>query len=102
MHLDDQDQRVSRPLPLLPHALPKPDAALLTLTGDREHNLLADEKHVNGAEIEVIKEGEGGQTVVSWVLTGIELASELARTLARVMYFPRRRTMTVFPLYWMM
>jgi hypothetical protein len=35
--------------------------------------LLADEEDVNGAEIEVIEEREGGKPVVSWVLPSVEL-----------------------------
>lgn len=68
-----------------------------------EYNLLADEEHVDGAEVEIIKEREGGQSIVGGVLAGVELPLELAGTTEFEGHgSSRRRTMTVFPLYWIM
>jgi len=61
-------------LPCPSHTRPN----LLSL-GAGECNLLADEEHVDGAEVEIIKEREGGQPVVGGVLAGVELAVELTR-----------------------
>ncbi len=41
--------------------------------GDYTIHLLADEKHVYGAKVEVVKEWEGRQPVISRMLTGIKL-----------------------------
>lgn len=66
------------PRPLLPLALPKQFRLNLLSLGTGKCNLLADEEHVDGAEVEVVKEREGGQSVVGGVLAGVELALELA------------------------
>lgn len=39
----------------------------------RTEDLLADEKHIDCAEIEVVEEGEGSEAVIGRVLAGIEL-----------------------------
>ena len=41
--------------------------------GDYAIHLLADEKHVYGAEVEVVKEREGRQSVIGRMLAGIKL-----------------------------
>ncbi len=52
--------------------------------GQGGQGLLADEQDIDGAQVEVIKEGEGGQAVVGWVLAGVELGHGLsADTAAR-------------------
>ena len=35
--------------------------------------LLGDEKHIYGAEIKVVVEGQRGKTIVGWMLAGIKL-----------------------------
>lgn len=45
--------------------------------GDRIHSL-ADEQDIYGAQVEVVKEGQGGQSVIGRVLAGIELEGRLA------------------------
>ena len=68
--------------------------------------LLGDEEHVDGAQVEVVKEGQGGQAVVGGVLAGVKLQfgqSVGRRALqASGRSETRRRTMMVLPLYWMM
>lgn len=73
--------------------------------GGRGH-LLADEQYINGAQVEIIKEGQGGQAIVGRVLTGIKLdgglvsdcgIQSISRGLERAPH-----TMTVLPLYCMM
>ncbi len=41
--------------------------------GDYAIHLLADEKHVYGAKVEVVKEWEGRQSVIGRMLAGIKL-----------------------------
>lgn len=60
--------------------MPKPYRLNLLSGRTGKYNLLADEEHIDGAEVEVIKEREGGQSVVGGVLAGVELALELAGT----------------------
>jgi hypothetical protein len=41
--------------------------------GGHARYLLADEKHVYGAEVKVVKEGQGSQSIIGRVLASIEL-----------------------------
>ena len=54
---------------------PKPNAARLVLVDMGSHTkyLLADEEHVYGAEVKVVKKWERRQTIVGRMLTSIEL-----------------------------
>lgn len=74
--------------------------------GGGKGHLLADEQYINGAQVEIIKEGQGGQPIVGRVLTRIKLDGGLVsdcgiqsieRGLKRTPH-----TMTVLPLYCMM
>lgn len=65
--------------------------------------LLADEKHIDRAEVEVVEEGECGQPVVGRVLAGVKLRKRSQVWLrSRSPTVGRwQHTMIVFPLYWM-
>lgn len=72
----------------------------LQLRGNGLRDLLADEKHVYGAEIEIVEEWERRKTVVCWVLTSIELQTRVNTVyLSNAVATHRERTMTVLPLY---
>jgi hypothetical protein len=44
--------------------------------GDHTRYLLADEKHIYSAEVEVVKERERGQSIIGRMLSGIKLSKE--------------------------
>lgn len=62
-------------------------------------DLLADEQDVDGAQVEVVKEGKGSQAVVSGVLTGVQLPRSRLAGDRECKAEGRGRTMTVLPLY---
>jgi hypothetical protein len=68
-------------------------------------DLLADEKHVYGAQVEIVVEGEGRKAIVRRVLSGIELCGKEVNSKrpCRCVNAPvvqlGSRTMTVLPLY---
>lgn len=59
--------------------------------------LLADEEHVDSAQIEVVVERERGEAIICRMLTGIKLAISIRPVVDRMTYRPL--TITVFPLY---
>lgn len=91
--------------PPLPHGYcPKPNAARLVL-GMGSHsigNLLADKKHIYGAQVEVVEEWECRKAIIGRMLASVKLKrSQVNRRLYQYLE-EQKRTMTVFPLYWIM
>lgn len=73
---------------------------------DERWRLLANEEHVYGAQVEVVVEGERGETVIRGVLAGVELRWDPCEPREIVMRRGSRGagvlTITVLPLYWTM
>lgn len=63
----------------------------------RRDRLLADEEHVDSAQIKVVVERQCGESIICRMLTGIKLAMGIR--LAGDRLACRSLTMTVFPLY---
>jgi hypothetical protein len=63
----------------------------------RRDRLLADEEHVDSAQIEVVVERQRCESIIRRMLTGIKLAIGIRPVRGRLYY--RSLTMTVFPLY---
>jgi hypothetical protein len=61
--------------------------------------LLADQKHIHSAQVEIIVEGKSSDSLIAGMHTGIELSEipDQSRTRCRKKEFPL--TMTVLPLY---
>lgn len=67
--------------------------------GGRRVRLLADEEHVDSAEIKVVVERQRGKTIIGGMLAGVELVMAIRQVRRRSLNASRRLTMTVFPLY---
>jgi hypothetical protein len=65
----------------------------------REHRLLCNQEHIDGAKVELVEEGLCSKAIVRWMLASIELKTQSAKSQQATLVAIALLTITVLPLY---